>query len=135
MRPLPILTVGALVLALAAPAMAGPDGKRGGYDRSEPMARAEMMAKTEQRFATIDTNADGTINAAEMTAHREAMKAARAEKRAAMSEADKARLIADFERWSGMSTAEMVQRAGTRQLPSNPEYADWLVLAGRSDLL
>lgn len=94
MRTLPFLTAGALALALAAPAMAGPDGKRGGYDRSEPMARAEMMAKSEQRFAKIDTNGDGTIDAAEMSAHREAMKAARAEKLAAMSEEDKAKMEA-----------------------------------------
>lgn len=92
MKTLPMLTAGAIALALAAPAMAAPGGKQGGHDRSQPMARADMMAKVDQRFAKMDTNGDGTIDAAEMTAHREAMKAARAEKRAAMSEADKARM-------------------------------------------
>jgi hypothetical protein len=53
----------------------------------------------------------------------------------APSEEDRAGLLAALESWGKMSTAEMVRRAEAKQLPSDPEYVDWLVLAGRSDLL
>lgn len=127
MRTLPILTAGALALALAAPAMAGPDGKRGGYDRSEPMARAEMMAKTEQRFAKLDTNGDGTIDAAEMAAHREAMKAARAERLASMSEEDKAKLQAKMqERRAAMKERKAERSASTDGTREQRNKGGWL---------
>lgn len=116
MRTLPILTAGALALALAAPAMAAPGGKQGGYDRTQPMARAEMMAKVDQRFAKMDTNGDGTIDAAEMTAHREAMKAARAQRLASMSEADKAKMEAKKEQ----RRAAMKERKAERVAAGEP---------------
>lgn len=104
MRTLPILSLGALAFALAAPTMAAPEGKAAGYDRSAPMARADTLAKVEARFAKIDTNSDGVIDAAEMTAHREAKRAARAEKLAAMTDEQKAKMeerrTAMKERWA-----------------------------------
>lgn len=57
------------------------------------------------------------------------------EEMGAPSEEDRAGLLAALESWGKMTTAEMVTRAEARQLPSDPEYVDWLVLAGRSDLL
>lgn len=113
MRPLPILTAGAIAFALAAPAMAAPDGKRAGYDRSEPMARAEMMAKVDQRFAKLDNNGDGAIDAAELTAQREAMKAARAERMAAMSEEDKAKRQARMEERRAAMKERWAKRAAS----------------------
>ena len=104
MRTLPVLSLGALALALAAPTIAAPEGKPAGPDRSVPMARADTLAKVEARFAKIDTNSDGVIDAAEMTAHREAKRAARAEKIAAMTDEQKAkfqeRRAAMKERWA-----------------------------------
>jgi Ca2+-binding EF-hand superfamily protein len=92
MRILPILTAGAVAFALAAPALAAPEGKRAGYDPAEPIARADVMTKADERFAKLDTNGDGAIDAAEMAAHREAMRTARTERLAAMSEEEKAKM-------------------------------------------
>ena len=92
MRRFQILTAGALALVMAAPALAAPDGKRGGYDSAEPMARADVIAKVDARFDKIDTNSDGVIDATEMAAHRETMRAARAERLASMSDEDKAKM-------------------------------------------
>jgi hypothetical protein len=52
-----------------------------------------------------------------------------------MSEADRIDRIASLERWASLSTADMIARAEARTLPPDPEYAEWLVLVGRSDLL
>jgi hypothetical protein len=52
-----------------------------------------------------------------------------------MSDADRRDRVASLERWAGLSTADMITRAETKALPSDPEYAEWLVLVGRSDLL
>lgn len=37
--------------------------------------------------------------------------------------------------WSGKSDAEVVEEAEQGRLPRDPEYAEWLVLLGRGDLL
>jgi hypothetical protein len=92
MRTLHFLTAGALALVMATPALAAPDGKRAGYDSAEPMARADVIAKIDARFDKIDTNNDGVIDATEMAAHRETMRTARAERLAAMSDEDKAKM-------------------------------------------
>jgi len=52
-----------------------------------------------------------------------------------MGEEERRARMADLEAWSGWSTAETIRRAEARDLPSDPEYAEWLALAGRSDLL
>jgi hypothetical protein len=52
-----------------------------------------------------------------------------------MTEADRVDRIIELERWAHLSTVDVIARAATRTLPSDPEYAEWLVLAGRSDLL
>lgn len=109
MRKLQILTAGALALVMAAPALAAPDGKRGGYDSAEPMARADVMAKANERFAKIDANNDGVIDAAEIAAHREQMRAARAERLASMSEEDKAKM----QERRGMMKQRWAKRGGT----------------------
>jgi hypothetical protein len=111
MRHLPILAAGALAFALAAPAMAASDGKRADYDRSEPMDRATMMAKVDARFAMIDTNGDGMIDAAEMAAHRQTMRTAGAERRAAMSEEDKAKRQAKMQERRSVMKERWAKRA------------------------
>jgi hypothetical protein len=52
-----------------------------------------------------------------------------------MSDVDRLARITSLERWAELSTAEMIERAKAKALPPDPEYAEWLVLAGRSDLL
>jgi hypothetical protein len=52
-----------------------------------------------------------------------------------MSGAERLDRVASLERWAKLSTPEMLTRAETRTLPPDPEYAEWLVLVGRSDLL
>lgn len=37
--------------------------------------------------------------------------------------------------WAGRGDAEVIQLAETGQLPRDPEYAEWLTLLGRGDLL
>jgi len=52
-----------------------------------------------------------------------------------MSEVDRLDRIASLEQWASLSTSDMIARAAVQALPPDPEYAEWLVLAGRSDLL
>lgn len=37
--------------------------------------------------------------------------------------------------WSGYSDAKVIELAESHQLPSTPEYGEWLVLLGRGDLI
>ncbi len=37
--------------------------------------------------------------------------------------------------WSGLSDAEVIERAEQDVLPGDPEYAEWLVLLDRGDLV
>jgi phage gpG-like protein len=75
MRISTLLTAGIVSAALAGTALAAaPGGKRAGYDPAQPTARADVLAKANARFDRIDTDNDGMIDAAEMTAHREQMK-------------------------------------------------------------
>jgi hypothetical protein len=52
-----------------------------------------------------------------------------------MDEGDRQAKVASMEAWSGLSTEEMVRRAECKELPAHPEYAEWLALVNRSDLL
>jgi hypothetical protein len=52
-----------------------------------------------------------------------------------MNAADRLDRLASLERWANLSTSDMIARAEARTLPPDPEYAEWLVLVGRSDLL
>jgi len=52
-----------------------------------------------------------------------------------MSAADRLDRLASLERWANLSTSDMIERAEARTLPPDPEYAEWLVLVDRSDLL
>jgi len=52
-----------------------------------------------------------------------------------MSEADRLDRVASLERWASLSTPDMITRAEAKTLPPDPEYAEWLALVGRSDLL
>jgi hypothetical protein len=84
MRLTTLLTAGIISASFAGTAFAAAPGeKRAGYDPATPTARADVLAMTNARFDRIDTNNDGMIDAAEMTAHREQMKARMAERRVA----------------------------------------------------
>jgi hypothetical protein len=52
-----------------------------------------------------------------------------------MSDADRRARVASLEQWGDLSTRDMIARAEAQALPPEPEYAEWLVLVGRSDLL
>ncbi len=83
MRISTLIAPGLIALTLTGTAMAAaPDGQRGGYDRTAPTARADVISMANQRFDRIDTNQDGMIDAAEMAAHREQMKDRMKERRA-----------------------------------------------------
>src|SRR3546814_4234608 len=45
-----------------------------GHGNDEPMTRAQLQQKLDEKFAEVDTNKDGAITKAESDAHREAMK-------------------------------------------------------------
>lgn len=83
MRISTLLTAGIISVSLAGTALAAaPGGQRAGWDPAQPTARADVIAKANERFDRIDTNNDGMIDAAEMAAHREQMKARIAERMA-----------------------------------------------------
>jgi hypothetical protein len=44
------------------------------------------------------------------------------------------RLIA-LREWAELSDSEVIEKAQTHQLPSEPEYCEWLILLGRGDLI
>ncbi|MDJ0615545.1 MAG: hypothetical protein QNJ63_02160 [Calothrix sp. MO_192.B10] len=46
----------------------------------------------------------------------------------------KTRLLA-LQEWSGYSNTKVIELAESQQLPSDPEYGEWLVLLGREDLI
>jgi hypothetical protein len=51
-------------------------------------------------------------------------------------EADlRARRLAALRSWAGRSDEDVVRAASQGRLPTDPEYAEWLVLLGRSDLI
>jgi hypothetical protein len=48
---------------------------------------------------------------------------------------ERAERIKSLEAWAEMSTEAMIKAATEKTLPSDPEFSEWLVLAGRGDLL
>lgn len=52
-----------------------------------------------------------------------------------MSDAERQGRIQALERWAQMSTDDMLEKAKNRELPDDPRYAEWLVLAKGSDFL
>jgi hypothetical protein len=53
----------------------------------------------------------------------------------AMSAAERAQQIADLESHFGMNSAEVIRRAESGVLPTDPHFVEWLVLLGRGDLV
>jgi hypothetical protein len=43
--------------------------------------------------------------------------------------------LAALQEWSGKSNDEVIILAENRQLPTDPEYGEWLILLNRGDLL
>ena len=52
-----------------------------------------------------------------------------------LSEPERVARVKALEAWAGMSSDEMMARAERKELPPEPEYAEWLVLVHRSELL
>lgn len=52
-----------------------------------------------------------------------------------LTDDERSERVAALERWSGLSSAEVVARAERDELPADPEYREWLVLLDRGDLL
>src|SRR3546814_3486199 len=75
-----ILLLAAAAGVLAVPGMA--IAEHHGHGKDEPMTRAQLQQKLDEKFAEVDTNKDGAITKAESDAHREAMKKEWAAKRA-----------------------------------------------------
>lgn len=69
------LTLGAAMVA--APVFAAPGGKMGDADGNGVLTRAEAQAHATERFARMDANKDGKIDAADREAARAAMQAKR----------------------------------------------------------
>lgn len=111
-RVLPALIVAGLSLAVAGGALAGArhDGAHDGpmvakFDRDGDgtIKVAQIEADAAKRAADIDSNADGRITAAEVDAHRERMRQARAEQRLLRLDADKDGSVSTEEYASGQS--------------------------------
>lgn len=54
---------------------------------------------------------------------------------AELTEEERARRLEALRAWSGLTDEEVVARAEAGALPGDPEYAEWLVLLSRGDLL
>lgn len=53
----------------------------------------------------------------------------------AMSETERSARLKDLAERFGMSDEEVIRRAEEKNLPSNPSFAEWLILLDRGDLL
>lgn len=53
----------------------------------------------------------------------------------ALSRSEIDQRLAHLREWAGRDDAEMIRLAEAGQLPRDPEYAEWLTLLGRGDLL
>lgn len=51
------------------------------------------------------------------------------------SAAEKEPRLAELRRWANMTDEQLIELAQEGKLPSGPEYAEWLILIGRGDLL
>jgi len=108
-------------VALAAVAVGGIAIAQGGR-MAPPSTKAEATAQVAERFAELDTDKNGQITAAEMTAHREARMEKRAERRAARGKDKPGRpmrggnmgMRADANGDGQLSLAEMTAQAVTR---------------------
>jgi hypothetical protein len=52
-----------------------------------------------------------------------------------LTEAESQQRLAALHQFTGKTDAEVIRLAETGQLPTDPEYGEWLVLLGRGDLL
>jgi hypothetical protein len=52
-----------------------------------------------------------------------------------LTEAESQQRLAALQQYTGKTDAEVIRLAETGQLPTDPEYGEWLVLLGRGDLL
>jgi EF hand len=108
--------------ALAAVAVGGIAIAQGGGRMAPPATKAEATAQAAARFADLDADKNGQVTEAEMTAHREARKAKRAERMAAKGKEMPDRPMrggkigkrADTNGDGQLSLAEMTAQAMTR---------------------
>lgn len=52
-----------------------------------------------------------------------------------LTEAESQQRLEDLQQFTGKTDLEVIRLAETGQLPTDPEYGEWLVLLGRGDLL
>lgn len=52
-----------------------------------------------------------------------------------LSSEEREQRLASLRDWAGFSDSELIRRARTGNLPDDPEYAEWLVLIGKGDLI
>lgn len=52
-----------------------------------------------------------------------------------LSDEDCERRLVTLREWTGLSDEDVIKRAESHQLPSDPEYGEWLILLNRGDLI
>jgi hypothetical protein len=52
-----------------------------------------------------------------------------------LTEVESQQRLEALQKFTGKTNVEVIRLAETGQLPTNPEYGEWLVLLGRGDLL
>ena len=52
-----------------------------------------------------------------------------------LSEAEIAERLSQYRQHYAMTDKELIEKASKRQLPWEPEFAEWLALLGRGDLI
>jgi hypothetical protein len=52
-----------------------------------------------------------------------------------LSDADREARLSALRSWTGWSDQEVLAKATAQELPSDPEYGEWLILLGRGDLI
>jgi hypothetical protein len=52
-----------------------------------------------------------------------------------LSDEDCEKRLVTLREWTGLSDEDVIKRAESHQLPSDPEYGEWLILLNRGDLI
>lgn len=128
MRLTALLATGAGALVLAGTALAAPDGPRARLDPAASVSRADTAAMMTKRFDRIDTNKDGMIDAAEMTAHRDQMRERWAERRAER----RATRMADREKVAAPAGEAATDAAATARREALAKFAKARSEAGKA---
>jgi hypothetical protein len=93
-------------------------GKRGGSIILSPRSVEKMIANAPNFSSWIGSRVFHLVIGAEILTDEEC----------------EARLVT-LREWIGLSDKEVIEKATAHQLPSDPEYGEWLILLGRGDLI